>query len=310
MKKIITLSSFLFFVLIPGVALGATNSEIDKSKENIWIISSFFSAEMFLNIVFAVIIIFLTFIFSKILSSKLANYLEQKSNWENREELIWVLSRTTNITILFIGFAITLTILWVDMWIFLWWFWFWLWFTLKIFLSNFISWIIMVTQWTYHNWDLVQLEDWKMWNIKRIHSLFTSIQQFDWVIYYVPNVKFLEENVSNYNSNDKRRVEVHVWIDYSSDVVKAKRIMMQIIAQFPTVLNSPEPFVTVDRLDESSVNLILRFWIAAEGWEYLKTKSNVTETVHLAFRQSGIKIPFPQMTISNREENIPVPNKA
>lgn len=309
MKKIITLSIFLFFILIPNITFWVESNQVDQWKQNLWIISSFFSAEMFLNIVFAVIVIFFTFILSKILSSKLSNFLEQKSNWENREELIWVLTRTTNITILVIGFAMTLTILWIDMWIFLGWFWFWLWFTLKIFLSNFISWIIMVTQWTYHNWDLVQLEDWKMWHIRRIHALFTAIEQFDWVVYYVPNVKFLEENVSNYNSNDKRRVEIHVWVDYSSDIVKAKRIMLQIIGQFPNVLNSPEPMVTVDRLDESSVNLILRFWIPAEWWEYLKTKSNVTETVHLAFRQSGIRIPFPQMTISNREE-VPTVNKA
>jgi small conductance mechanosensitive channel len=236
------------------------------------------------------------------LSAKLARYLEETANWENREELVGVLSRTTHITVLFIWFAITLTILWIDMWIFLGWLWFWLWFTLKIFLSNFIAWIIMVTQWTYHNWDLIQLEDGKMWNIKRIQSLFTAVQQFDGVIYYVPNVKFLEENVSNYNSNDKRRVEIHVWVDYDTDLVKAKKIMMQVIKQFPNVLISPEPMVTVDKLADSWVNMILRFWILADGWDYLKTKSNVTETIHLAFRQSGITIPFPQVTLSNRSD--------
>ena len=300
--KLITLVYIIFSFMNSYTSYAAAwANELDKSKENVSIIASFFTTDMLLNIFFAIIVVFLTFVSSKVLSSKLARYLEDSWNWENREELVGVLSRTTHITVLFIWFAITLTILWVDMWIFLGWLWFWLWFTLKIFLSNFVAWIIMVTQWTYHNWDLIQLEDWKMWNIKRIHSLFTAVQQFDGVIYYVPNVKFLEENVSNYNSNDKRRVEVEVWVDYNTDIVKAKRVMMQVIKQFPHVLISPEPFVTVDKLDESSVNMILRFWIAADGWDYLKTKSNVTETIHLAFRQSWITIPFPQVTISNRE---------
>jgi len=305
MKKIKLIS--LFYIVYSYLNIQISHAavwanELDQSKENVSIIASFFTTQMLLNVVFAIAVVFLTFVSSKMLSAKLARYLEETANWENREELVGVLSRTTHITVLFIWFAITLTILWVDMWIFLGWLWFWLWFTLKIFLSNFIAWIIMVTQWTYHNWDLIQLEDGKMWNIKRIHSLFTAVQQFDGVIYYVPNVKFLEENVSNYNSNDKRRVEIHVWVDYDTDLVKAKKIMMQVIKQFPNVLISPEPMVTVDKLADSWVNMILRFWIPADGWDYLKTKSNVTETIHLAFRQSGITIPFPQVTLSNRSD--------
>ena len=52
----------------------------------------------------------------------------------------------------------------------------------------------------------------------------------------------------------------------------------------------------------SPINIILRFWLPADGWDFLKTKSNVTETIHMAFRQSGISIPFPQITLSNRSD--------
>ncbi len=277
-------------------------NELDASKQNVSIISNFFTTELLLNIVFALVTIVFTFFLSKLASSKLAWYLEWTWDWEsNREELIWVVTRTTNISILAIGFSITLSILWVDMWIFLWGLWFWIWFTLKIFLSNFIAWIIMVTQGTYHNWDIIEVWG-KMWKIRRIQALFTSVEQFDWVIYYVPNVKFLEENVSNFNSNDKRRIDIEVWVDYETDIIKAKKIMMQVIEQFPTVLKAPEPVVVLDKLDNSSINLILRFWINSSSGEYFVTRSNVTETINLAFRQAWITIPFPQITLSNRND--------
>lgn len=304
MKKIL----IWFFMLISTYlinhnsvfAVGA--NEAEKSKENVSIITSIFSTEMLLNFIFALFVIILTFFLSKIVSSKLSSYMETIADWEwaNREELIWVVDRTTSITILVIWFSITLSILWIDMAIFLWWLWFWIWFTLKIFLSNFIGWIIMVTQWTYHNWDIVEIE-WKIWKITKIHSLFTSIEQFDWVVYYVPNIKFLEENVSNYHSNDKRRVEVKVGVDYSTDIIKAKKIMLQVIHQFPNILKAPEQEIIIDKLDNSSINLILRFWIDSKD-EYFMTKSNVTETVNLAFKQSWIVIPFPQLTLSNRND--------
>jgi len=299
-KKISIISVLLYALSTINTYAAVWQNELDKSKENVSIISSFFSTEVLLNFIFALIVIVATFFLSKIISWKLAWYIENLPSWEwnNREELVWVITRTANITVLAIGFSITLTILWVDMWIFLWWLWFWIWFTLKIFLSNFISWIIMVTQWTYHNGDLVDVW-WKMWKIVRIHALFTAIEQFDWVVYNVPNIRFLEENVSNYNTNSKRRVDIEVWVDYDTDILKAKKVMLQVAEKFPNILVVPETSVFVDKFDESSINLILRFWIDSKD-EYFTMKSNVTETINLAFKQAKITIPFPQVTISNR----------
>lgn len=277
-------------------------SEIDKTQENTNIIFSFFSTGLLLNIIFAWFTIIWTLIFAKFVSARLSSYLESTYSWEEngREELVWVLTRTINISILSIWFAITLTVLWIDMWIFLWWLWFGIGFTLKIFLTNFISWILMVTQWFYHLWDVIEIWT-RVWKIKKIHALFTAVEQFDWIVYYVPNVKFLEEEVSNYHSNDKRRVDVNVWVDYSTDIVKAKKVLMQIIEQFPNILQAPSPNVFVDKMWDSSINLSLRFWINSKD-PYFVVKSNVTETVNMAFKQAWITIPFPQVTLSNRSD--------
>jgi small-conductance mechanosensitive channel len=40
--------------------------------------------------------------------------------------------------------------------------------------------------------------------------LFTVVEQYDGVIFYVPNVKFLQDVVKCYTANTKRRVEVEV----------------------------------------------------------------------------------------------------
>jgi len=305
MKKIKIFIFFCFVQLLlfsPRVSAIVSWWDVEKSNENVSIITSFFSKDLLINLVFAVIVIFWTFLLSKILTSKLTSYLEKTAEWDwsSKEELIWVLTRTVNISVLTIWFLITLWILWIDTWILMWWIWFWLWFALKIFLTNFIAWILMVTQWYYHNWDLIKIWE-QTWRIKNINALFTAIQQFDWIIFYVPNIKFMEENVSNFTTNDKRRVEVNVWVDYDTDLLKAKKIMLQVLDNFPNILQAPDANIFVNEFSDNSINLSLRFWINSTD-KYFETKSNVTETINLAFKKYWIVIPFPQVTLSNRED--------
>lgn len=195
--KIFSLIYTLWIIFFSELSFAAVwANELEKSQQNTNIILSFFSTDLLLNIVFAWIAAIWTLALAKFATAKMTNYLENSYAWEEkwREELVWVLSRTVNIAILSIWFAITLTILWIDMWIFMWGLWFGIGFTLKIFLTNFIAWILMVTQWFYHLWDVVEV-GWRVWTIRQIHALFTAIEQFDGVIFYVPNVKFLEEDI-------------------------------------------------------------------------------------------------------------------
>jgi small-conductance mechanosensitive channel len=47
--------------------------------------------------------------------------------------------------------------------------------------------------------------------------------------------------------------------------------------------------------------LNLRFWVNSKE-NFITLKSNVTETINLAFKQTGVKIPYPQLTLSGKVE--------
>lgn len=295
----IYLIGIIFFSKISFAAVWS--NELAQSKENTNVIMSFFSTWLLLNILFATLVIILTVILARVASSRIWSYIENGWDWDWtwREELAWMLTRVVNISILSIWVMSSLTILWVDMWIFMWGLWFGIGFTLKIFLTNFISWILIVTQGFYHLWDIIEVW-WRIWKIKKINALFTAIEQFDGVIFYVPNVKFLEEDIVNFHTNDKRRVEVNIGVDYDTDILKAKKIMLQVVEKFPNILVAPSPNVLVTEMADSSINLSLKFWINSKDW-YAWIHSNVMETINLAFKQSWIEIPFPQMVISSRD---------
>jgi len=68
------------------------------------------------------------------------------------------------------------------------------------------------------------------------------------VIYNIPNVRFFEENVSNYHTNDKRRVDIEVVVDYTTDITKAKKVLLKVASNFHEVLAAPEPDVLIEDL--------------------------------------------------------------
>ena len=276
--------------------------EIEKTQENTSFIIGFFSTDLLINFIFAVVSVVLTIVIAKVVRNKIGGYLENTmgGDGDGREELVSLITRTLNIWILLIGWSITLGVLGVDMTIFMGWIWFGLWFTLKTFLTNFVSGIMMVTQWCYHNGDLVNV-DGRVGTIIKINALFTILEQFDGVRFYVPNTIFSEQTVLNYRGNDKRRVEIELWLDYNTDLVHAKKIIMKVLEQFPSILPAPAADIFITSLSDTSIKVDIRFWIVSTD-EYFKMKSNVTETLNMAFKQAGILIPFPQITLSNRWE--------
>jgi len=291
------LKILIAFQIILSSQVYAVTAEEESSQtaDFVWALLWFFSIDLLLKIIFTIIVVVLTIIISKLIKNKLFWYLERADIWDenSKEEIIGVISRTVNIFILITWFSIALGVLWVDLGIFMWGIWFGIGFTLRTFLTNFISGIIIVSQGSYHIGDLIQVED-KMWRITKINTLFTAIEEFDWVTFNIPNVKFFEENVRNYHTNDKRRLDIEVVVEYGTDIVTAKKVLMKVVSNFPQILQAPEPDILIDELWEKGIWLKLRFWIQSTE-NFITLKSNITETVNLAFAQTGIHVSYPKM---------------
>jgi len=64
----------------------------------------------------------------------------------------------------------------------------------------------------------------------------------------MPNIKFLEQEVRNYHTNDKRRVTIETIVEHGSDIVKAKQIVKKVVENFPSILQAPQYDVIIDSL--------------------------------------------------------------
>lgn len=142
------------------------------------------------------------------------------------------------------------------------------------------------------DWIEAQGVQGKVTAIQIFHTILTMV---DNKVVYVPNGVMSSGVVVNYNRNDTRRVEWVVGIDYGEDTVRAEAVVREVIAADKRILADPAPYVAVQALDASSVNLVARVWVKTE--DYWDVSYDTNRRIYDAFNRAGINFPFPQQTI-------------
>ena len=131
--------------------------------------------------------------------------------------------------------------------------------------------------------------------VKEINIFYTKINTFGNQVAIVPNGKLSNDNIVNYSAEATRRDKINAGISYGSDIKKAKEILLNICAEYETILKEPAPEVYVAELADSSVNLTLRFWATNE--HFWASHWHVMEEMKHRFDAEGIEIPFPQRVV-------------
>ena len=123
----------------------------------------------------------------------------------------------------------------------------------------------------------------------------TELNTPDNVHIIIPNAEVWGTAVVNYSYNSTRRVDLIMGIDYGDDIDKAMTAINEEIAKDNRIHQSPDPFVAVTELADSSVNLVIRVW--CDAGNYWGVKFDLTKAFKQRFDADGISIPFPQTVI-------------
>jgi small conductance mechanosensitive channel len=111
----------------------------------------------------------------------------------------------------------------------------------------------------------------------------------------IPNGQIYSGAITNYSARDTRRIDMVFGIGYDDDMLKAKKLMEDILAAHELVLEDPAPAVAVAELADSSVNFNVRPWVNSA--DYWGVRSDLIEQIKLTFDKEGISIPYPQMDV-------------
>jgi small conductance mechanosensitive channel len=116
----------------------------------------------------------------------------------------------------------------------------------------------------------------------------------------IPNGQIYAGAITNYSARDTRRIDLVFGIGYGDDMLKAQRVMSDILAEHELILKEPAPAITVAELADSSVNFNVRPWV--KSGDYWPVRSDLLQKIKLAFDDNGISIPYPQIDIHTSKE--------
>ncbi|MDH1340077.1 mechanosensitive ion channel family protein [Ectopseudomonas oleovorans] len=131
-------------------------------------------------------------------------------------------------------------------------------------------------------------------SVDSIQIFHTTLKTGDNKVVIVPNGALSNGHITNYSREPRRRADINIGIDYSSDIKRAREVLLD-IAKDPRVQLDPAPVVFVTGLGESAVNISLRVWVATG--DFWPVTFEFTELAKERLTEAGIGIPFPQRVV-------------
>jgi len=116
----------------------------------------------------------------------------------------------------------------------------------------------------------------------------------------VPNSAIMSKAIVNYSEMPTRRVDLMIGVAYDTDLAKAKALLLELTCADARVNEDPAVLVGVKELADSSINFLVRFWVARE--DFWNVQYDLQQKIVEEFGKNDITIPFPQMDVHFSKE--------
>ncbi len=161
-------------------------------------------------------------------------------------------------------------------------------------LQNFAGGVMILLFKPYKIGDFIEAQG-QTGTVKQIQIINTVINTIDNKVIIIPNGSLSTGIINNYSKEELRRVDWVFGIAYGDDFDVAKAALLKFIAEDPRILKTPEPFVAIKGLGDSSVDIVVRAW--AKTSDYWDIFFSMNERVYKEFPEHNLHIPFPQMDV-------------
>ena len=117
----------------------------------------------------------------------------------------------------------------------------------------------------------------------------------------MPNSDIFGSTIRNYSANDTRRIDLVVGVSYDDDLGVAVRTCQDVLASDERVLAEPASVVAVHELGDSSVNLVVRPWVASA--DYWTARWDLTRALKENLEAAGCNLPYPQRDVHLHQQS-------
>tara|TARA_B100000519_G_scaffold64017_1_gene54411 strand:+ start:1311 stop:2297 length:987 start_codon:yes stop_codon:yes gene_type:complete len=163
--------------------------------------------------------------------------------------------------------------------------------------ENFIAGVAMGIRKPFEIGDVIEAEG-VFGNVKEINLRNTLVETFYGQLEVIPNKILFRNILTNYSYLGYRRIEVPVGISYADDIEEAARVITDAMNEKDYVIKKEETAVYAESFGDSSINLLLWFWIRYPGDPgFMSVRHDAVSTVKTVLEENDILIPFPIRTL-------------
>lgn len=166
-------------------------------------------------------------------------------------------------------------------------------------LSNIAGGIVLLVMHPYRVGDEIEIEG-NTGTVEDIKLFYTYLRTSDNKLIVIPNSTAANDEIINYSTKPTRRVDLIFSISYDSDYETAKALIIDCVKGLGHALDDPAPFVGMEAHAQSSVDVIVKYWVPTEV--YYDSRYMMREAVKLAFDANGIEIPYPQLEVHTKSD--------
>ena len=135
--------------------------------------------------------------------------------------------------------------------------------------------------------------------VESITLFTTDLGTFDNQHIIVPNSELWGTKIINHSHHPVRGVDLTFSVSYGSDLEKAKSAILKAVNASEFVLSDPEPWIAVDKLSDSSVDIVVRPF--CKGEHYFDVRYSLPQAVKEELDKQKIEIPFPHRVIVQKK---------
>ena len=164
-------------------------------------------------------------------------------------------------------------------------------------LANLISGFTILVDKPFRIGDRIQLPSGEIGDVVEIGLRSTKILSFDHNVIVIPNSEVTKATLVNFSyPNPRFKIRISLGVAYGSDMEKVKKVIKEILEKHPDVLKDPSPDIFFMEFGDSSLNLLIVYWIS-DYREKFRIIDEINMEIDKRFREEGIVIPFPQRDI-------------
>lgn len=131
--------------------------------------------------------------------------------------------------------------------------------------------------------------------VKAINIFNTVINTPDNKAIIISNGGLSTSSINNYSLEGSRRVDWTIGLSYSTDFDAARKAILEILASDERVETERAPFVGLNELGDSSINLSVRAWTNSD--DYWNLYFDMNRRFFTELPKLGFEFPFPQLDV-------------